>query len=232
LLMILSEIGINITAIITGASVVGVAVGFGAQWLVKDIIAGLFIIMENQYRKGDVVKIAGESGVVEEINLRRTILRDMDGAYHIVPNGQITVSSNYTKQMSKINMNIGVSYDTNLEHAIKVINQVGQDIASDPKWSSSIVSPPYALRVDNLGDSSVEIKIVGDVKPSRQWDVTGELRLRLKNAFDKEGIDIPFPHTKIIFGNQPTFTLTDNREKKTEEKKEIINDIKVDKLNN
>ena len=187
----------------TGASVLGVAVGFGAQSLVKDVIAGLFIIMENQFRKGDVIKIAGESGVVEEINLRRTILRDMDGVYHVVPNGEIRVASNFTKQFSRVNMNISVAYETDLDKAIAVINRVGQEMAEDPKWASFIVSPPKAIRVDNLGESGIDIRILGDTKPSAQWDVTGELKLRLKKAFDKEGIDIPYPHTKVIFGNLP-----------------------------
>jgi small conductance mechanosensitive channel len=211
-LMVLSNLGMNITAVLTGSAVLGLAVGFGAQSLVKDLIAGLFVIMENQYRKGDVVKIADTSGVVEEIDLRRTILRDMDGVYHVVPNGEIRIASNYTKHMSKVNLNIGVSYDTDLDHAINVINRVGQEMAKDPNWASSIVSPPTALRVENLGDSSVDIKVVGQTRPSRQWDVTGELRLRLKKAFDKEGIEIPWPHTKVYFGNLPPGLLTKNGE--------------------
>jgi small-conductance mechanosensitive channel len=202
-LMLLTEVDINVTALLTGAGVLGLAVGFGAQSLVKDIISGLFIILENQYRKGDVIKIAGESGAVEEINLRRTILRDMDGAYHVVPNGEIRVATNYTKQISRVNLDISVSYDTDIDRAIQVINGVGQQMAQDPAWAAALVSPPRALRIENLGESSVDIKVAGETKPSRQWDVAGELRLRIKRAFDKEGIEIPFPHTKVIFANQP-----------------------------
>ncbi len=201
-LTLLTEFTINITAILTGAGVLGLAVGFGAQSLVKDVLAGLFIILENQYRKGDVIKIAGESGGVEEINLRRTVLRDMDGAYHVVPNGEIRVATNYTKQLSRVNLNISVSYDTDLDQAIRVLNKVGEEMAADPAWGPSLTSPPRALRIDNLAESSVDIKVVADTKPSRQWDVTGELRLRIKRAFDQAGIEIPFPHTKVIFGNQ------------------------------
>jgi moderate conductance mechanosensitive channel len=200
-LMILSELGTNIAAILTGAGVLGIAIGFGAQSLVKDVIAGLFIIMENQYRKGDVVKIAEISGLVEEINLRRTILRDLDGITHIVPNGEIKVASNFTKLWSRVNMNISVSYNTNLDHAMAVINRVGKELAEDPQWSPAILTPPKALRVDNLGDSGIEIKILGETKPIKQWDVMGELRLRLKREFDKEGIEIPWPHVKVYFGN-------------------------------
>jgi moderate conductance mechanosensitive channel len=202
-LTVLSQVGISITAFLTGSAVLGVAVGFGAQYLVKDVISGLFVIMENQYHRGDVIKIAGESGVVEEINLRRTVLRDADGVYHVVPNGEIRVASNYTKQLSKVNLNIGVSYNTDLDKAIAVINRVGQEIAADLKWVDAIASAPHVLRVDNLGDSSVDIKIVGDTKPGKQWDVTGELRLRLKKAFDKEGIEIPFPQTTVTFSSSP-----------------------------
>jgi moderate conductance mechanosensitive channel len=192
-----------ITPVLTSTAVVGVALGFGAQSLVKDILAGLFIIMENQYRKGDVVKIADVSGVVEEINLRRTILRDLDGITHSVPNGEIRVSSNFTKQWARANINISVSYDTDLDKAMEVINRVGKELAEDPQWAPAIISPPRAIRVDKLGDSGIEIKVLGDTKPIRQWDVMGELRLRLKRAFDKEGIEIPWPHTKIYFGNAP-----------------------------
>jgi small conductance mechanosensitive channel len=131
-LMGLTEIGINVTAVLTGAGVVSLAVAFGAQTLVKDVISGLFIIMENQYRKGDVITIAGVTGVVEELNLRRTILRDVEGIYHVIPNGQIGVSSNMTRQLSRVNLTISVSYETDLDKAMKVINRVGQEMANDP----------------------------------------------------------------------------------------------------
>jgi moderate conductance mechanosensitive channel len=222
LLMILSEFTINIVAFLTGASVLGVAVGFGAQWLVKDVIAGLFIIMENQFHKGDVIKIAGESGVVEEINLRRTILRDLDGVYHVVPNGEIRVASNYTKRFARVNITISVAYETDLDKAIAVIDRVGREMAADLKWASLITSPPKAVRVDNLGESGIDFRVVGDTKPSAQWDVTGELKLRLKKAFDKEGIEIPYQHTKVIFGNMPPQLTPQgnplNHEVKTEKK--------------
>jgi len=207
-LLIMSEFDKNIWTILAGLSVVGVAIGFGAQSLVKDIIAGLFIIFENQYRKGDVVKIADISGLVEEINLRRTILRDLDGIVHIVPNGEIRVASNFTKVWSRVNMNIGVAYSTDLDHAIAVINRVGEELAKDPKWSDAILTPPQFLRVDDLGNSGIDLKILGDTKPMRQWDVMGELRLRLKREFDKEEIEIPWPHMKVYFGNQSSEKLS------------------------
>lgn len=209
ILMILTEIGINVTAVLAGAGVLGIAVGFGAQSLVKDVISGLFIIMENQYRKGDIVDIAGKTGVVEEINLRRTILRDGDGIYHVVPNGQISVSSNMTKRLSKINLNVSVAYNTNIDKAIAVINNIGKEMFEDPIWKTSFISLPKVLRIDKLGDSGIEIKIVGEVKPGCQWDITGELRLRIKNGFDKVGIEMPYPHTTVIFGNMPPRNMID-----------------------
>jgi len=201
--MLLSELKINIAPILAGVGVAGIAIGFGAQSLVKDIVAGLFIILENQYRVGDVVRIADVAGLVEDINLRRTVLRDLDGIVHVVPNGEIRVASNFTKEWSRVNLNISVAYGEDLDRVISVINRVGKELAEDPAWSPDILKAPQALRVDNLGDSGIEIKILGDTKPIRQWDVMGELRRRLKKAFDQEGIEIPWPHTKVYFGNSP-----------------------------
>jgi len=212
--MMLDKMGLNIAPVIAGVGVVGIAIGFGAQSLVKDIISGLFILLENQYRKGDVVKIADASGLVEDINLRRTLLRDMDGVVHSVPNGEIRVASNLTKGWSRVNLNIGVGYGTNLEKAIAVINRVGKELSEDPAWSAQILRPPQVLRVDNLGDSAIDIKILGDTKPMQQWAVTGELRLRLKKAFDEENIEIPWPHTKVYFGNAPDISALQSPKKK------------------
>jgi moderate conductance mechanosensitive channel len=199
--IVLSELGINIGPILAGAGVVGIAIGFGAQSLVKDLISGVFIIMENQYRVGDVVRIADISGLVEQINLRRTMLRDLDGIVHVVPNGEIRVASNFTKEWSRVNLNISVSYGTDLDHATAVINRVCQQMAQEPEWAPIIIKTPQVLRVDNLGDSGIDLKILGDTKPIRQWDVMGEIRKRVKKAFDEEGIEIPWPHTKVFFGN-------------------------------
>ncbi len=213
--IILSELGINIAPVLAGAGVAGIALGFGAQSVVKDIIAGVFIVMENQYRVGDVVKIADIAGLVEEINLRRTVLRDLDGVVHVVPNGEIRVASNFTKEWSRVNLNISVGYGTDLDHAIAVINRVCEEIAADPQWAPLILKTPRVLRVDNLGDSGIELKVLGDTKPIRQWDVMGEIRKRVKKAFDKEGIEIPWPHTKVFFGNSPFPGTTQERGKES-----------------
>jgi len=207
--MVLSELEIEIAPILAGVGVAGLAIGFGAQSLVKDLLAGLFIIMENQYRVGDVVKIADVAGLVEDINLRRTVLRDLDGIVHVVPNGEIRVASNFTKEWSRVNLNVSVAYGEDLDRVIPVINRVGKELAEDPEWAPLILKAPQVLRVDDLGPSGVDIKILGDTKPIRQWDVMGELRKRLKKAFDKEGIEIPWPHTKVYFGNSPVYAGSD-----------------------
>jgi small-conductance mechanosensitive channel len=196
-LMIISEFGINIGPLLAGAGILGVAVGFGAQYMIRDFLAGLFIILEDQYRVGDVVCFDGTCGGVEEINLRRTILRDLDGVQHIIPNGEIKKASNLTKGFARVNLNVGVAYKENIEKVIKILNQVGQKLAEDSQWKADITKPPRVLGVDDFADSAVIIKILGETKPLRQWDVTRELRKRIKIAFDKEGIEIPFPQMSV-----------------------------------
>ena len=197
LLIILTELGIKIAPILAGAGIVGVAVGFGAQYLIKDLISGLFIIIENQYRVGDVVNFDGIGGLVEDITLRMTTLRDLDGTVHHIPHGNIKSVSNLSKEYARINLNIGISYSSNLEHVITVINKTGNELAEDPAWKDAIIKAPQFLRIDDFADSAIIIKILGETKPIQQWEVTGELRKRIKIAFDTEGIEIPFPQTVI-----------------------------------
>jgi small conductance mechanosensitive channel len=198
---ILAEAGVNIAPALAGLGIAGVAIGFGAQSLVKDIFNGLLILLENQYGVGDVVQVAGVAGLVEEVSLRRTVLRDLDGIVHSVPNGEIKVASNFGKEWSRVNMKISVDYGEDLNHVIEVINKVGEEITEDPYWSQFILKTPQVLRVDEFEDSGIAIKILGDTKPLSQWDVMGELRLRLKKAFDEAGIEIPWPHIKVYFAN-------------------------------
>ncbi len=202
-LMILTELTVPIGPILAGFGIAGLGIGFGAQWLIKDLIAGVFVLMENQYRVGDVVKVADVVGLVEEINLRKTVLRDLDGIVHHVPNGEIRVASNYTRHFARINLDISVAYDTDLDFAIEVINRVCQEMAEEEQWKKVIKTAPQVLRVNKLGDSGIDLKILGEVKPAEQWNVMGQLRLRIKKAFDAEGIEIPWPHTKVYFGNKP-----------------------------
>lgn len=198
LLTLMPLAGISIGPLLAGVGILGLAVGFGAQSLVKDIISGLFILLGDQYSKGDVVTVGGISGLVEDVGIRRTVLRDLDGIVHYIPNGEIAVASNFTQEYSRVNLNVGVSYSEDLDHVMRVIDRVGEEMAADPKWGPSIISPPKSLRVDNLGDSGIEIKVVGDTKPIKQWEVMGELRKRLKKAFDDEGIEIPYPHRVMV----------------------------------
>jgi len=207
IIMVLSELDVPIGPVLAGFGIAGIAIGFGAQYLIRDLIAGIFIVWENQYRVGDVAKIADTMGIVEEINLRKTVLRDLDGIVHHIPNGEIRVASNYTRHFARVNLDVSVAYGTDLDHAISVINRVGQELAEDEKWAKVIRSTPQVLRVNNLGDSGIDIKILGDVKPMEQWATMGELRLRLKKAFDEEGIEIPWPHVKLYFGESPTNEL-------------------------
>ena len=197
IMMILSELGLDIAPIIAAAGVAGLAFGFGGQYLIRDVISGLFILLENQYRVGDVVCLGSVCGLVEDINLRLTTLRDLDGTVHHVPNGEIKTASNLSKYYARVNLNVGISYDADLEQVISVVNRVGKELADDPSWSEHIIAAPQFLRVDDFADSAVVIKILGDTKPLKQWDVTGELRKRLKIAFDNAGIVIPFPQRVI-----------------------------------
>ena len=197
-LTILGELEVNVAPALASVGVIGIALGFGAQTLVRDVITGAFILLENQYRTGDVVNIAGIGGLVEQINLRRTILRDLDGIVHSIPNGEVRVASNYTKEWSRINLNISVAYGTDVDLAREVINRVGQEMAADPEFGPLIVGAPRLLRVDALEDSGVALKVLGETKPIRQWDVAGEFRQRILKAFAEAGIEIPFPHRVVI----------------------------------
>ena len=208
--MVLSELDVPIAPVLASFGIAGIAVGFGAQYMIRDLIAGIFILIENQYRVGDWVTIANIGGLVEQINLRTTVLRDFDGTVHHVPNGEIRVASNFSRRFARVNLDISVAYGTDLDHAISVINSVGQELAEDENWAKMIISAPHALRVNNLGDSGIDIKILGDVKPMQQWAVMGELRLRIKKAFDAEDIEIPWPHVKLYFGESGGPNLTCN----------------------
>ena len=202
LFTILDEAEVPITAALAGFGVIGIAIGFGTQSLIRDIIAGLFILLENQYSIGDWVRIADVMGGVEEINLRRTVLRDLDGAVHSIPNGEIRVASNYTKEWSRANMTVSVAYKEDLDRVMEVMRNIWKGMKNDPQWGEFIFKEePTIVRVDELGDSGISIRLTGETKPVKQWDVMGEVRRRIKRVFDEEGIEIPWPHTKVYFGN-------------------------------
>ncbi|HET7686676.1 MAG TPA: mechanosensitive ion channel family protein [Candidatus Limnocylindria bacterium] len=203
LLMILAVFDIDIGPAVAGLGVVGIAVGLGAQTLVKDWLAGIFIVLENQYSAGDVVAIAGVEGTVEDFSLRRTTLRDLDGTVHSVPNGQIVVASNHTRVWARVNLDIGVAYDTDIERASVLIDRIGADLATDEEWRDRLIEPPTVIRINALGDSGVTLKVLGRVRAAEQWAVAGELRKRILAAFAREGIEVPYPR-RVMVTQPPT----------------------------
>lgn len=196
--MILGELNLNIGPAIAGLGIVGIAVGFGAQSLVKDYFNGALILLENQYSKGDVVTIADTTGTVEDFSLRRTTLRDLDGVVHSVPNGQITVASNRTRTWARINQDVTVVYGTDLEKATVVIDDVGREMAADPVWRRRVLEAPHVERIEALGEYGVTIKILGLVRAPEKWAAGGELRKRLLAAFAANGIEIPRPQRVVL----------------------------------
>jgi len=197
-LMILRTFDLDIGPAIAGLGIVGVAVGFGAQSLVKDYLTGALILIENQFSKGDVVRIAGVSGTVEDFSLRRTTLRDLDGVVHTVPNGEISVSSNLTRIWSRIHQDVTIAYGTDIDKAIEVVDAVGRDLTSDKAWKRRILEAPRVDRVSALAEYGVTLKILGTVRAPDQWAAAGELRKRLLAAFAEHGIEIPHPQRVVL----------------------------------
>ena len=197
IMMLMHEIGIPIGPMLAGAGILGLAVGFGGQYLIRDFFTGFFMILENQYRIGDYISLDQTSGLVENISLRMTTLRDTDGTVHHVPHGDIKRVANYSKDFARINLNLRIGYHTNLEKVIEVVNRTGRELAEDPQWKDAILKQPEFLRVDDFLESGIVIKILGETLPLRQWEVTGEFRKRIKVAFDREGIEIPLPQRVV-----------------------------------
>jgi len=200
-MMVLKELGIDIGPILAGIGIMGLAVGFGAQSLVKDFLAGMFILIENQYNVGDVIEAAGAKGQVEKITLRATTLRDLEGNVHIIPNGTIEVVTNRTRQWSRFVLDIGVAYKENVDEVMGVLKEIGDELAADVEFSSMITAPLEVLGVQDFADSAVVIRVMFTTQPLKQWTVGREFRRRVKNTFDAKGIEIPFPHTTIYLGD-------------------------------
>ena len=201
LMMVMKELGIDIGPILAGVGLMGLAVGFGAQSLVKDFLAGMFVLIENQYNVGDVIQAAGASGLVEKITLRATTLRDYEGNVHIIPNGTIDVVTNKTRQWSRFVLDIGVAYKENVDEVMGVLKEIGDELAADAKFASMITAPLEVLGVQDFADSAVIIRVMFTTQPVKQWTVGREFRRRVKNTFDAKGIEIPFPHTTIYLGD-------------------------------
>jgi len=201
-MLILRKIGIDIAPIIAGAGIAGLAVGFGAQELVRDFISGFFMLLENQIREGDVAIVNGTGGLVERVGLRTIVLRDLSGVVHIFQNGKINTLSNMTKKWSGMVFDIGVAYKEDTDKVVKVIRQVAEKLGADPDFTNKILEPIEIFGVDQFGDSAVIIKARFKTKPIEQWGVGREFRRRLKKAFDEQGIEIPFPHRTVYWGEE------------------------------
>jgi small-conductance mechanosensitive channel len=204
-LMILRTFDLDIGPAVAGLGIVGVAVGFGAQSLVRDYLNGSLILIENQFSKGDTIRIAGVSGVVEDFSLRRTTLRDLDGVVHTVPNGEISIASNLTRVWSRIHLDVTVAYGTDIDKAIAVVDGVGRDMAGAKVWKRRILEKPKVDRVAALAESGVTLKILGTVRAPDQWAAAGELRKRLLAAFKEHGIEIPRPQ-RVVLSRDPGAT--------------------------
>jgi small conductance mechanosensitive channel len=189
---IMQEVGVDITAIVTGLGITGLALALGAQALVRDGINGIFLLAEDQYRRGDVIKIADVTGTVEDISLRRTIIRDEDGVVHSVPNGSIGVVSNYTRDYAQVNVPVRVSYGEDLERVRIVAEAVGKELASDAQLGGLITEAPTLKAVESVGEQGVEVTVTARTRPAARWEVAAELRRRLAEAFIREGIQVPF----------------------------------------
>jgi len=209
-IMVLDLLGLDVGPAIAGLGVVGIAVGFGAQSLVRDYLNGALILVENQFSKGDVVSVAGVTGTVEDFSLRRTTLRDLDGIVHTVPNGEIHVASNRTRTWARINQNVMVAFGTDIDKAIEVVDAVGREMLDDPVWKRRILEPPRVERVESIDEMGITLKILGSVRASEQWAASGEFRKRLLAAFAANGIEIPRPHRVVFTGEVGTAVLSPN----------------------
>ena len=196
-LMILREFRIDIAPVLTGAGIVGLAVGFGAQTLVRDIISGFFLILEDQVRVGDVAAINGTGGLVEELNLRTIVLRDVEGALHVFPNGSITTLANRSKDFSYYVIDLPISYQEDPDRVAAVLRHVGAEMQADPTFGPFILEPIEVLGVDAFGMWSMQLKVRIKTVPQKQWEVGRELRKRLKRAFDEQGIEMTFPERVV-----------------------------------
>jgi small-conductance mechanosensitive channel len=216
-IVVLGELGIEIGPVLAAAGIVGLAVGFGAQNLVQDVISGFFILLEDQIRVGDVVQIGDKGGVVEKVTLRTVVLRDLSGNVHFIRNGQIQVVTNMTKEYGRYVFDIGVAYKEDVDRVIEVVKRVDEEMRNHPDFKDDILEPIEILGLDQFADSAVIIKARVKTKPIRQWAVGREFNRLLKKRFDEEGIEIPFPHVTLYIGqdkqgNLPPLNVSLSRE--------------------
>ncbi len=203
-MIIADQLGISVTPLLAGAGVAGIVVGFGAQSLIKDLINGVFILFEQWYQVGDVVSVGDITGSVERFNLRTTVIRDIEGTVHYIPNGEITVLGNRTHLWSRAVIEVGVHYDEDTGRVVEVLEEIFDEIMADKKYKKMILERPSILGDDGiseLGDSAIIFKLVCKVKPGEQWNIGRQLRKRIKNKFDEAGIEIPYPCTNVYMRN-------------------------------
>jgi small-conductance mechanosensitive channel len=196
-LLLTFNVFIDIGPILAGAGILGLAVSFGAQSLVKDVISGFFILFENQFAIGDVIEAGGKSGVVEKMSMRVVVLRDIQGAMHIIPNGEIKVVSNLTRGWSRAVVDVGVGYEEDVDRALGVVRDEAASFSADPDWTSQLDGPVEVPGIESLGDSAMVIRSLIRTQPGSQWAAAREYRRRLKLRFDRESIEIPFPQRKV-----------------------------------
>ena len=220
ILLILRQLGVDVGPILASAGIVGVAVGFGAQNLVRDVISGFFFILENQVRVGDVAIVNGTGGLVERINFRTIVLRDLAGVVHVFPNGTVSTLSNMTNEWSAYVFDIGVAYKENTDQVVSIIQKVGEELKNDPVQGPLMLDAPEIFGVDKFDNSAVIIKGRIRTKPIRQWQVGREFLRRVKIAFDASNIEIPFPHQTLYFGEASKPVAVEILEKLQDQKTE------------
>lgn len=200
-LMILTEIGVSITPVLASVGFAGLALGLGAQTLVKDIISGLFILIENQYTVGDAIEINGLSGSVEEMTLRATMMRGLNGTLHIIPNGEIRVVSNMSRDWSRAVLDVGITYDADVDAAVDLLNKIGEQMVEDTAVAPLLLETPFVTGIEGLDDWAVRLRIMARTHPGQQWAIQRYLRREIRLQFAAEGIDIAFPRQDMVLIN-------------------------------
>jgi moderate conductance mechanosensitive channel len=210
---ILGELGVNVAALLAGVSILGLAVSFGAQSLVKDVITGFFILLEDQYGVGDVIRVNGPqglSGSVESINLRVTVLRDLEGTAHVIPNSEIKTVSVLSKDWARVVGDVDVPHDYPLEDALVLIGRIAQELHDDAAWRDKFLEPPEVLGVQTITSSGVTLRVLMKVLPKEQWGVSREFKRRVKNTFDEKGVRVPLPQMSLALPPRTTVSVAGN----------------------
>jgi len=232
IVMVLRETGFDIAPILAGAGIMGLAVGFGAQNLVRDVISGMFLLMENQVRVNDVAVINGTGGLVEELNLRTTVLRGLDGTVHVFPNGAINTLSNMTQGYSYYVFDLGVAYKEDTDHVGSVLKEIAAQMMREEQYRPLILEPLEVLGVDKFADSAVIIKTRIKTMPIKQWVVGREMNRRIKKRFDELGIEIPFPHVSLYFGEASKPVKIGIQDSDREQMKELVREVLEERSQN